>query len=120
MLPDGFSIAVMHNEEVQLLNDWANTEGWNPGLSDIHIARDFDFDAFIALRQNNEMIGSGTIISYAGLFGFMGLFIVRPDFRGVGLGASLWHYRRDLLKSRLEPSAAIGMDGVFTMAPFYE
>jgi GNAT superfamily N-acetyltransferase len=50
----------------------------------------------------------------------MGLFIVRPEFRGEGLGTVLWHHRLQLLRSRLDPDMPIGMDGVFDMVPFYE
>ena len=85
-LPDGFSIGPMRAAEVLLLDDMAAAEGWNPGLADIGIAWDIDPDAFIALRRGDELIGGGTIFSYEGRFGFMGLFIVRPEFRGAGLG----------------------------------
>lgn len=119
MLPDNFSFGVMQDHEAELLNEWAKIEGWNPGLSDQKVARDYDPEAFIALRKYDEFIGGGSIISYGGLYGFMGLFIMRQDYRGKGLGAKLWQYRRDRLLSRLQPKAAIGMDGVFNMAPFY-
>jgi GNAT superfamily N-acetyltransferase len=59
------------------------------------------------------------VFSYDGAFGFMGLFIMRPDRRGHGLGATLWHHRLDRMRARLRPDAAVGMDGVFRMAPFY-
>ncbi len=119
MLPDLFSFGVMQDHEADELNDWAKKEGWNPGLSDQIVARQFDREAFIALRKNNELVGGGSIISYDGLYGFMGLFIMRVDYRGQGLGAKLWCYRRDRLIGRLQSTAAIGMDGVFNMAPFY-
>ena len=119
-LPDGFSIGPMRVAEVPLLDDMAAAEGWNPGLADIGIAWDIDPEAFIALRRGDELVGGGTIFSYEGRFGFMGLFIVRAEFRGAGLGTVLWHHRLDRLRQRLNPGAAIGMDGVFAMVPFYE
>lgn len=64
-------------------------------------------------------MGGGTIFSYDGAFGFMGLFILRAECRGRGWGGRLWRARRDLLLRRLAPGAAIGMDGVVTMVPFY-
>ncbi|OYY65044.1 MAG: hypothetical protein B7Y51_03540 [Burkholderiales bacterium 28-67-8] len=120
MLPDGYSIGPMCAAEVPVLDDLAAAEGWNPGLADIGIAWDVDPDAFIALRRGDEMEGGGTIFSYAGGFGYMGLFIVRPEYRGAGLGTVLWHHRLDRLRQRLSPDSAIGMDGVFEMVPFYE
>jgi GNAT superfamily N-acetyltransferase len=119
-LPDGFSIGPMRAAEVPLLDEMAAAEGWNPGLADIGIAWDIDPEAFIALRRGDELVGGGTIFSYSGGFGFMGLFIVLPEFRGAGLGTVLWHHRLDRLRQRLNPGAAIGMDGVLAMVPFYE
>jgi len=119
-LPDGFAIGPMRPGEEAALDAWAAAEGWNPGDGDIAVAHGFDPDAFIALRRGDELIGGGTILSYGGRYGFMGLFIVRPEFRGEGLGTVLWHHRLRLLRARLDPGMPIGMDGVFDMVPFYE
>lgn len=112
-------IEPMRHAEIGVLGEWAAAEGWNPGAHDLDIAWAVDPDAFIALRRDGELVGGGTIISYDGRHGFMGRFIVRPDHRGAGLGTQLWHRRRDLLLQRLRPGACIGMDGVFSMVPFY-
>lgn len=109
----------MEAEEVPVLAEWARQEGWNPGRADVGIAWELDPDAFIALRRDGELVGGGATIAYGGAFGFMGLFIVRADLRGGGLGAALWRARRDLLIARLSRGATIGMDGVFAMVPFY-
>lgn len=120
ILPAGLTIASMRSDEVVLLEEWATAEGWNPGLADLAIAHAVDADAFVALRRDDELVGGGTIFSYDGQFGFMGLFIIRADSRGAGLGAMLWHHRLDLLRRRLGPGASIGMDGVLAMVPFYQ
>ncbi|EKD43287.1 MAG: GCN5-related N-acetyltransferase [uncultured bacterium] len=73
----------------------------------------------MALVVSGEMVGSGSIVAYDGKFGFMGFFIVKPEFRGKGWGTKLWFWRRDKLLSRLNKGAPIGMDGVFAMQPFY-
>jgi hypothetical protein len=119
-LPAGFTITPMRENEMDILDGWAAAEGWNPGLSDLRIARHADPEAFIALRDGETLAGGGSIFSYDGCFGFMGLFIMRADLRRKGLGTALWHWRRDALLRRLQPGAAIGMDGVFEMVPFYE
>ena len=111
------SIGAMTRSEVDVLGQWAASEGWNPGHNDLDIAWKTDSEAFIALRRGEELLGGGTIFSYDGDFGFMGLFILRPDVRGQGLGAWLWHERVSRLKQRLKPDASIGMDGVLAMAP---
>ncbi len=78
-----------------------------------------DPDAFVAAEVDQRLIGGGAITSYDGAFGFMGFFIVRPEFRGLGLGNALWHARRERLLARLRPGASIGMDGVFAMQAYY-
>lgn len=117
---NGRSIAAMRADELGTLEQWAAQEQWNPGLADLAVAWEVDPDAFVAVRQDGELIAGGTIMSYGGRFGFMGLFIVRSDLRGEGLGTALWTYRRDRLIGRLAPGSTIGMDGVFGMVPFYE
>ena len=109
----------MTRTELDTLVDWAGDEGWNPGLHDADIFWDTDPDGFIAAEQGGELVGGGSIVSYDGRFGFMGFFIVRPELRGRGLGRKLWLHRRDLLISRLQRPAVIGMDGVFDMQAFY-
>ncbi|WP_271412020.1 GNAT family N-acetyltransferase [Pseudomonas sp. Q1-7] len=109
----------MLRPELDQLVDWAECEGWNPGLHDADAFWATDPQAYIAAELDGELIGGGAITSYGGEFGFMGFFIVRPAFRGRGLGNQLWHARRDRLLARLQPGATIGMDGVFDMQDYY-
>jgi GNAT superfamily N-acetyltransferase len=113
------AIRKMSRTEVDDLVGWAGQEGWNPGLHDAEAFWATDPDAFIAAELDGEVVGGGAITSYGGEFGFMGFFIVRPEFRGHGVGNTLWHARRDRLIARLRPGATIGMDGVFDMQPYY-
>jgi GNAT superfamily N-acetyltransferase len=109
----------MTYSEVEKLVVWAAREGWNPGLHDAELFWATDPAAFIAAELDGEMIGGGAITSYNGEFGFMGFFIVRPDYRGRGIGNTLWHARRKRLLDRLHPGASIGLDGVFEMQNYY-
>lgn len=109
----------MTRPEVDELVNWAAREGWNPGRHDAELFWATDPDAFIAADLDGELIGGGAITAYQGDFGFMGFFIVRPEFRGQGLGNRLWHARRERLIARLRPGATIGMDGVFAMQDYY-
>jgi GNAT superfamily N-acetyltransferase len=112
-------IRCMTHPEVSELVEWAAGEGWNPGLHDAELFWATDPEAFIAADLAGELIGGGAITSYDGEFGFMGFFIVQPEFRGRGLGNTIWHARRERLLARLRPGASIGMDGVFTMQEYY-
>ncbi|MGD9571770.1 MAG: GNAT family N-acetyltransferase [Thermoleophilia bacterium] len=111
----------MRRDELDELVGWAADEGWNPGLGDAALFWDTDPEGFVAAEheETGALIGGGSIVSYDGLFGFMGFFIVEPAWRGRGIGSALWHHRRDALRARLRPDAAIGMDGVPAMQPFY-
>jgi len=114
-----YKIRQATRKELDTVVEWAAKEGWNPGLHDADVFWKTDPKGFVALIKDGEMIGSGSIVSYGGDFGFMGFFIIKPKYRGKGIGTKLWFWRRDKLLSRLKKGAAIGMDGVFDMQPFY-
>lgn len=118
-MSENLLIRAMRRPELDVLVSWAASEGWNPGHYDADIFWESDPEGFIAAEIDGELIGGGSIVSYQQQFGFMGFFIIKPEFWGFGLGTRLWFARRDKLKSRLKSSAAIGMDGVFEMQPFY-
>ena len=109
----------MTRAELDIAVEWAAHEGWNPGLHDADIFWATDPDGFIAAELNGEMIGSGSIVNYGGVCGFMGFFIIHPKFRGRHFGRQLWIARRDRLIKRLQAPARIEMDGVFNMQSFY-
>ena len=118
-MTEKIDIRQMTRDEVDDLVRWAGREGWNPGLHDAAIFWATDPEAFVAAELDGEVIGGGAITAYGGEFGFMGFFIVRPEFRGRGFGDALWHARRKRLVARLDPGASVGMDGVFDMQPYY-
>jgi GNAT superfamily N-acetyltransferase len=104
---------------LKTLVDWAIAEGWNPGLHDADAFFATDPDGFFGCYQAGELIAGGSIVAYGEAFGFMGFFIVHPAHRSHGIGRQLWFERRNRLLARLNPGAAIGMDGVVAMQPFY-
>lgn len=121
MIPQSKEIAFkkLDLEGLKTLVGWAKEEGWNPGPYDADAFYFTDPDGHYGLFKDDKMIGGGSIVSYNGEFGFMGLFIMLPAYRSAGLGKQLWFMRRDLLLKRLKPNASIGMDGVLAMQGFY-
>jgi GNAT superfamily N-acetyltransferase len=113
------NIRPMSRTEVDTLIEWAAAEGWNPGQQDANCFWATDPDGFIAAEQGGSLIGGGAITAYGDTFGFIGLFIVRPEFRGRGIGNQLWHALTQSLPERLRPGATIGLDGVFAMQDYY-
>ena len=115
----GLEFRILDFDEFQELVRWAAAEGWDPGINDANIFYSCYPEAFYGYFQQGKLIGGGSLVSYNGDFGFMGFFIVHPDFRGNGIGHSLWFKRRDTLLNLLNPGASIGMDGVVAMQEFY-
>jgi GNAT superfamily N-acetyltransferase len=105
---------------LKTLVNWAAQEHWNPGPLDAEVFFATDPEGFYGYFDHDEMIAGGSIVSYQKAFGFMGFFIVKPEYRASGIGRKLWYQRRNTLLSRLNPIAAIGMDGVVAMQPFYK
>ena len=109
----------MTRDELNTLVEWAAREGWNPGLDDAEVFLATDPEGFVAAEIDGELIGGGSIVAYEKKYGFIGLFIMRPEYRGRGLGNQLWHELNRRLLARLDADAAIGLDGVFTMQHYY-
>lgn len=118
--PDDLKLKKLDKKGLNKLVDWAAVEGWNPGKYDFEVFWETDPDGFYGFFYKQDLIAGGAIISYNNEYGFMGLFIVHPNFRGLGIGEKLWYLRRNLLLERLDEGAIIGMDGVLAMQPFYE
>ncbi|MCE2882253.1 MAG: GNAT family N-acetyltransferase [Planctomycetaceae bacterium] len=102
------------------LVEMARAEGWLPGAGDDDAFWAQDPEGFVEARIDGRAIGGGSIVSYDGRYGFMGFFLVETAHRGHGVGHALWYARRDLLRARLAPGAAIGMAAVSAMRAFYE
>ena len=113
-------IRPMTYQELVQQVQWADREGWEPGVNDADQFWQLDPEGFLAMEQEGQFLGGGAIIRHSDQFGFMGLFIVGAEHRGKGFGTQLWFARRDQLLERLSPGATIGLDGVYPMVPFYE
>jgi len=119
-IADDLQFRLLGFDGLKTLVNWAAQEGWNPGPHDAEVFFATDPEGFYGYFDRDEMIAGGSIVSYQKAFGFMGFFIVKPEYRASGIGRKLWCQRRDTLLSRLNPGAAIGMDGVVAMQPFYK
>lgn len=83
----------LNRDQVHQLVSWAEIEGWNPGPHDADLFYMADPDGFYGYFYEEQLIGGGSLVSYNGAFGFMGLFIMKPEFRNHGtkfVDASSW------------------------------
>lgn len=109
--PTGFEAAVsrpLRREELDDVLDWAASEGWNPGLDDGDAFWPADPGAYLGVEMDGELIASGATVSYHRRLGYLGLFIVRPQLRGRGLGERLWSLLCVVMRARLERTRRSG------------
>ena len=109
-----FAIRAMRREELDIVLDWAAREGWNPGLHDRDSFFAADPHGFFIGLLDNEPIASISAVRYGDSFGFMGFYIVKPEFRGKGYGIQLWNAGLTYLQNR-----TVGLDGVLDQQPNY-
>ena len=110
-----YEIRVLNESEIQLAVDWAAAEGWNPGLNDAAIFYNTDPQGFVAGFLEGKPIATISAIRYGENFGFVGFYVVKPEFRGRGFGLRLWKAAMDRLEGR-----NIGLDGVVAQQENYK
>jgi len=104
----------MTRQEVDIAIDWAATEGWNPGLYDADCFYAADPNGFLIGLLGDEPIATISVVKYGDSFGFLGFYIVKPEYRGMGYGIQIWNAGLEYLKGR-----TIGLDGVVTQQSNY-
>jgi hypothetical protein len=109
------TIRTLTASEVETLVDWAAREGWNPGIGDAVALRSADPDGFIGAFVDGEMAAGISAVAYGPGFGFIGLYICRPDRRGEGHGKAVWEAGMARLGNRI-----IGLDGVAEQRANYQ
>lgn len=105
----------MTKEEVaDIAIEWAKKEGWNPGLYDIESFYNTDPNGFFVGLLGDELISCISAVSYDDNFGFVGFYIVKPEYRGHGYGLKLWNRAISYLKTQ-----NIGLDGALAQQSNY-
>jgi ribosomal protein S18 acetylase RimI-like enzyme len=104
----------MTEADLELALDWAAAEGWNPGLHDAHCFYAADPDGFFLGELDGVPVGSVSAVRYGGGFGFLGLYIVKREWRGQGFGLALWRTALDRLCD-----CVAGLDGVVAQQENY-
>ena len=106
----------MSKDEVNSIAvNWAADEGWNPGLHDANCFYNSDTNSFFIGLINGEPVSCISAVAYDNEFGFMGFYIVKPEYRGKGYGIEIWNTAIDYLKTQ-----NIGLDGVVEQQPNYK
>lgn len=85
-----FSVKVATFVEWQNVVEMARNERWNLGLGDDAIFFKVDNKGFIVSVINGEVAASISVVNYSPDYAHLGHYIVRPEYRGKGLGLALW------------------------------
>jgi hypothetical protein len=101
------AIRILQRDEIRLAIDWAADEGWNPGLHDAASFHAADPQGFLVAEVDGVPVGCISAVAYGTSFGFIGLYIVAPAWRGRGFGLRLWNAGMSRLAGRV-----VGLDGV--------
>src|SRR5262245_8017660 len=110
-----FRVRVISRDEVGLFFDWADREGWNPGRFDGVCFHDADPGAMLVGELHGQPVATISCVRYGETFGFVGQYIVKPEFRGRGLGLRLWTAGLARLGGR-----NVGLDGVLDQVMNYD
>lgn len=110
-----YTLSSLSVQELDFALDLAACEGWNPGLYDAQCFHAADPHGFFAGFLDGEPIASLSAVNYGNGFGFIGLYIVKPEFRGQGYGKQLWNAALDYLKDCM-----VGLDGVVEQQANYK
>ncbi|GAM60811.1 GCN5-related N-acetyltransferase [Vibrio ishigakensis] len=110
-----YSIRTMNRAEIDTAVEWAANEGWNPGLHDADCYFIADAEAFLVGYLDDEPIAVISVVKYDESFGFLGFYIVKPEYRGQGYGIQIW----DAGIKRLA-GLNIGLDGVVDQQENYK
>lgn len=109
-----FTVRPMARAEVDLAVDWAEQEGWNPGLHDAGCFDAAEPGGFLVGLVGDAPVACISAVKYGVSFGFLGFYIVKPAWRARGYGRQIWNAGMQRLHGR-----AIGLDGVLAQQDNY-
>ena len=110
-----FQIKTMSREDIDIAIEWAAAEGWNPGLHDASCYYSADPNGFLIGYVEQRPVTTLSAIRYGKTFGFLGFYIVTPEYRGQGYGLQIWNAGLKYLEGR-----NIGLDGVVAQQENYQ
>lgn len=95
-----------------MILDWAAAEGWNPGLDDAEAFYSADPEGFYVATVDNLPVAAVSVVKQGQVsggraYGFLGLYLCQPAYRGQGLGWKVWQHGMSYLGDCI-----VALDGV--------
>lgn len=114
-----FEIQTMNRSQLDFAVELAANEGWNPGPHDANCFYNIDPNGFFIGLLDGQPIGCIIAVSYGAIpagspLGFIGFYIVAPEYRGRGYGIKLWNRAMNYLSDH-----HVGLDGVMQQQSNY-
>ncbi|MCX7104998.1 MAG: GNAT family N-acetyltransferase [Methylococcales bacterium] len=105
----------MSLQEMSFAINAARLEGWNPGLFDADCFYHADPNGFLMAEIEGNTIGCISAVAYNDNYGFIGFFLVDPEYRGQWHGIRLGKVALEYLGDR-----NVGLDGVLEKQVAYQ
>ncbi|MCV6598368.1 MAG: N-acetyltransferase [Mangrovicoccus sp.] len=101
--------------ELEMVLGWAAQEGWNPGIEDAAAFLAADTEGFLLKRVGEQPVAAISVVNHSPELAFLGLYLVRPEYRAQGHGIDIW--RAGLAHAG---GRCVGLDGVPAQQENYE
>jgi hypothetical protein len=113
-MTDSLQITRASLADWSIIQGWCADEGWNPGDHDGPCFLAQDPEGFFVGRIGGEPVSAVSVVNYGDAFSFLGLYLVKPEFRGRGHGLATW-------KAALPRAGVrtVGLDGVVAQQDKY-
>ena len=109
------TVRTMTRNDLDNALEWAAAEDWNPGTHDAPAFFAADPEGFFVAELDGEPVACISAVRSGEHYGFIGMYIVRPEYRGRGFGLAVWDAGMRHLAGR-----NIGLDGVISQIPNYK
>ena len=102
--------------DLDVVTGLAREQDFAPGVGDIEIYANTDRQGIWLALKDNVPVGCIAAVTYNPSYAFIGLFVVKPEHRGQGIGSRLWQHALKTLSS----VECIGLEAAVKMVGFYE
>jgi GNAT superfamily N-acetyltransferase len=110
--------ALLGESDIPAAHALSTAEGWNQTPADWARLIRLEPAGCFAAHEDNRLVGTVTTTTYGRTLAWIGMMIVRPDFRGRGIGAALM--RMALRHAHDQDIGCVKLDATPAGRPLYE
>ena len=102
--------------DLDVVTRLAREKDFAPGVGDIEIYANTDRQGIWLAWLDNEPAGCIAAVTYNPGYAFIGLFVVKSEYQGQGVGSRLWEHALETLNN----VECIGLEAAVQRVSFYE